>query len=296
MELCFQLHLSLQLPPLVLSLCKREASLGSSLVVQWLDSALSLWVLGSIPAWEIRSHMLGSAAPPPPPPKIGQPRSSVSRLLTLWCLPLKKKKLSLVKFQSLRQIKEQLGMALGNLDRSAWEPLPKPRAKCPSGPGKPKETLVPGAWTEPRKLGLGPGWASWLELHCWLRLRSFSFFPFTFAPTFPVLLFLLPWAPGGRFSLWSLKAATKSSSRKIVQPHREDPPAFSQAIHSGGPYYLENSRHGAHHGWVGRGCPKQTTVSWIYHLLYLRYSVTVAGRNVFWCPGSLKPNNRFEMA
>lgn len=147
-----------------------------------------------------------------------------------------------MKFQSLRQIKKQLGMTLGNLDRSAWEPLPKLRAKCPSGPGRWKEALVPGAWTEPGKLGLGPGLgeaagaALWIELYSTSFGGLFPFFPFTLAPTFPVLLFLLPWAPGGRFSLWSLKAATKSSSGKTFQPYWEDPPAFSQAVHSGGPH------------------------------------------------------------
>ena len=52
MEICFQLHLSLQLSPLVLSLCKiKRSASGLPWRSRGQDSALSLWVPGSVPGW-----------------------------------------------------------------------------------------------------------------------------------------------------------------------------------------------------------------------------------------------------
>ena len=91
MEICFQFHLSLQLPPMVLSLCKiKRSASGLPWWSSGQDSALSLWALGSIPGWGNKIPHARHCSQK----QKGQPRSSVSQLLTLWWLLLKKKKIS----------------------------------------------------------------------------------------------------------------------------------------------------------------------------------------------------------
>lgn len=136
----------------------------------------------------------------------------------------------------------------------------------------------------PENLDLALGWARRLELHWDRALQHLvwcSFFLSSFLSPFPHFLssFPTPWAPGGRFSLWSLKAAVfiwKDLPALLRRPTMPSRPSTAC------PHLLGKRRDGALSRMSGRGCVPQTG-HYFLNLSppYLKYSVTVVGRNVF---------------